>query len=142
MEIYHSFPRITWYQNNTKNLEVAVDAKLCDSHFLLLRSLLTTMKANGYGRIGNVSSLAASLQYTNTRAYNISKAALNMLTRKLVAELVNTGILVNYVDPGCVATDMGGRGGRPIQQGIVWTATLPDDGPSGGFFCDGEAVPW
>jgi NAD(P)-dependent dehydrogenase (short-subunit alcohol dehydrogenase family) len=85
MEIYHSFPGITWYQNNTKNLEVAVDAKLCDSHFLLLRSLLTTMKANGYGRIGNVSSLAASLQYTNyggTRAYNISKAALNMLTRK------------------------------------------------------------
>jgi NAD(P)-dependent dehydrogenase (short-subunit alcohol dehydrogenase family) len=72
-------------------------------------------------------------------AYNISKVALNMLTRKLAAELVNTGILVNSVDPGWVATDMGGLGGA---KGIVWAATLPDNGPSGGFFCDGKAVPW
>jgi hypothetical protein len=59
--------------------------------------------------------------------------------------IVNTGILVNSVDPGWVATDMGGHGGRPVQEGskgIVWAATLPDNGPSGGFFCDGKAVPW
>jgi hypothetical protein len=39
---------------------------------------------------------------------------------------------------------MGGHGGRPVQEGakgIVWAAVLPDDGPSGGFFCDGEPLP-
>jgi NAD(P)-dependent dehydrogenase (short-subunit alcohol dehydrogenase family) len=106
------------------------------------------MKANKYGRIVNVSSLGGSLHYMTyggTPAYSISKAALNVLTRKLAAELVNTGILVNSVDPGWVATDMGGRGGRSVHEGakgIVWAATLSDDGPSGGFFCDGKAVPW
>ena len=40
---------------------------------------------------------------------------------------------------------MGGNGGRPVHEGakgIVWAATLSDDGPTGGFFCDSEAVPW
>src|SRR5919201_6830493 len=89
--------------------------------------------------IVNVSSLGGSLQYTNyggTPAYSISKAALNVLTRKLAAELMHTGILVNSVDPGWVATDMGGHGGRPVEEGakgIVWAATLPDNGPSGSF---------
>jgi NAD(P)-dependent dehydrogenase (short-subunit alcohol dehydrogenase family) len=54
-------------------------------------------------------------------------------------------VLVNSVCPGWVATDMGGRGGRPVADGaggIVWAATLPDDGPTGGFFRDGRPVPW
>ena len=110
------------------------------------------MNANKYGRIVNVSSLGGSLHYMTdggTPAYSISKAALNVLTRKLAAELETflsaNGILVNSVDPGWVATDMGGHGGRPVREGakgIVWAATLSDDGPSGGFFCDGKAVPW
>jgi len=53
--------------------------------------------------------------------------------------------LVNSVDPVWVATDMGGRGGRPVKdgaKGIVWAATLPDNGPSGGFFLDGAPVTW
>ena len=37
---------------------------------------------------------------------------------------------------------MVGHDGRPVEEGIVWAATLPDNGPSGGFFCDGKAVPW
>ena len=110
----------------------------------LTQAFVPMMKTNNYGRIVNVSSLGGSLQYMNygeTPAYSISKAGLNVLTRKLAAELVNTGILVNSVDPGWVATDMGDRGGRPVQ-GIVWAATLPDNGPSGGFFCDGKALAW
>ena len=140
----------TWQNAVNADLEV-VNAALRTNLFgpwKLSQVFIPMMKSSRYGRIVNVSSLAASLQYTNyggTPAYNISKAALNMLTRKLAAELVNTGILVNSVDPGWVATDMGGQGGRPVQEGakgIVWAATLPDDGPSGGFFCDGKPVPW
>ena len=105
------------------------------------------MKRNKYGRIVNVSSGAGSLNYMDggTPAYSVSKVALNALTRILAAELRGTGILVNAIDPGWVATDLGGNGGRPVEngaKGIVWAATLPDNGPSGGFFFDGKPAPW
>jgi NAD(P)-dependent dehydrogenase (short-subunit alcohol dehydrogenase family) len=67
--------------------------------------------------------------------YSASKAALNALTRLLAGELAGTGVLVNSVCPGWVKTDMGGRGGRLVQDGaasVVWAAMLPDDGPTGG----------
>jgi NAD(P)-dependent dehydrogenase (short-subunit alcohol dehydrogenase family) len=101
-----------------------------------------------YGRIVNVSSGAGSLHFMTgggTPAYSISKTALNALTRILAADLRGTNILVNAIDPGWVATDMGGRGGRPVEEGargIVWAATLPNNGPSGGFFYDGRPVHW
>jgi NAD(P)-dependent dehydrogenase (short-subunit alcohol dehydrogenase family) len=115
--------------------------------WLLCQAFIPLMKGSGYGRIVNVSSGAGSLHYMGggTPAYGISKVALNALTRKLASELSGTGILVNSVDPGWVATDMGGRGGRPVMEGakgIVWAATLPDNGPSGGFFYDGKPEPW
>ena len=95
----------------------------------------------------NVSSEVASLAGMGggTPAYTASKVALNALTRMLAAELRGDGILVNAVCPGWVATDMGGPGGRPVADGaagIVWAATLPDDGPTGGFFRDGRPLPW
>ena len=95
----------------------------------------------------NVSSGAGSLTYMRggTPAYGISKVALNALTRMLAAELRGDRILVNAVDPGWVATDMGGRGGGPVADGaagIVWAADLPDSGPTGGFFYDTRPVPW
>ena len=60
-----------------------------------------------------------------TPAYSISKAALNALTRILAAELRGTNILINAIDPRWVATDMGGSGGRPVEEGargIVWAS--------------------
>ena len=79
------------------------------------------------------------------RAYHVTKAALNALTRTLAAELRDSTVLVNAVSPGWTATDMGGSGGRPIADGagsIVWAVTLPDDGPTGGFFHDGQPLAW
>lgn len=115
----------------------------------LCQAFIPIMKRNGYGRIVNVSSLGGSLHYMQdgrAPAYSVSKAALNVLTRKLAAELRGTGVLVNSIDPGWLATDMGGPGGGPVKEGtngIVWAAALPDDGPSGGFFFGhGKPVPW
>jgi NAD(P)-dependent dehydrogenase (short-subunit alcohol dehydrogenase family) len=53
--------------------------------------------------------------------------------------------VVSAVNPGWVSTDMGGRGGRPLQNGaasVVWAAMLPDNGPTGGFFRDGLPLAW
>jgi len=115
--------------------------------WLLCQAFIPLMKRNNYGRIVNVSSGAGSLHYMDggAPAYGISKVALNALTKKLASELSGTNTLVNSVDPGWVATDMGGKGGRPVDEGakgIVWACLLPNNGPSGGFFFDGQTEPW
>ncbi|GHD57663.1 short-chain dehydrogenase [Streptomyces mirabilis] len=102
---------------------------------------------SAHPRVVNVSSEVASLTSMGggTPAYTSTKAALNALTRMLAAELRPDRVLVNAVCPGWVATDMGGPGGRPVAEGaasVVWAATLPDDGPTGGFFRDGQPLPW
>jgi NAD(P)-dependent dehydrogenase (short-subunit alcohol dehydrogenase family) len=111
------------------------------------QAFVPMLRRSGHGRIVNVSSGAGSLASMGggTPAYNVSKVALNALTRMLAAELRGTGILVNTVDPGWTATDMGGHGGRSVEDGaagVVWAATLPGDGPTGGFFYDGEPEAW
>jgi len=96
----------------------------------------------------NVSSGSGSLQNATagSPAYSTSKAALNMLTIQLAADLKSDDIKVNAVCPGWVSTKMGGpEAPRSVEEGasgIVWAATLPDDGPTGGFFRDGESIKW
>jgi NAD(P)-dependent dehydrogenase (short-subunit alcohol dehydrogenase family) len=112
----------------------------------MAQALLPMLLRSPHPRIVNVSSGGGSLSTMGggTPAYSVSKASLNALTRLLAGELRGR-VLVNSVCPGWVATDMGGPGGRPLEQGaagVVWAATLPDDGPSGGFFRDGREVPW
>lgn len=113
----------------------------------MCQAFVPLLRRSQHGRIVNVSSEAGSLagMGAGTPAYNLSKAGLNALTRMLAAELRSSRILVNAVCPGWVATDMGGPGGRPVAEGavsVVWAISLPDDGPTGGFFRDGQPLPW
>jgi NAD(P)-dependent dehydrogenase (short-subunit alcohol dehydrogenase family) len=109
---------------------------------------IALMRAGGWGRIVNVSSEAGSLASMGASmpAYNVSKAALNAITRVLAADLRGSGILVNAACPGWVRTDMGGPGAtRSPEEGaasVLWGVDLPDDGPTGGFFRDGRPLPW
>lgn len=112
----------------------------------LIQAALPLLRRSPAARIVNVSSGAGQLDEMGTgrTAYRLSKAALNALTRTLAAE--EPQIKVNAVCPGWVRTDMGGpHATRSVAEGaagIVWAATLPDDGPTGGFFRDGEPLPW
>ena len=101
------------------------------------------------GAVVNVSSGAGSFAETagsgGAPAYSVSKAAVDMLTVKLAADLAPRGVLVNATCPGWVATDMGGAGGRPVADGaasVLFAVDLPPDGPTGGFFRDGRRIPW
>ena len=110
--------------------------------------LVPPMATHRYGRVVNVSSGAGQLSRMSTYApaYSISKTALNAFTRILAETYKRRGVLVNCVDPGWVRTDMGGPSApRSVAEGadtIVWLATLPDNGPSGGFFADRRKVDW
>ncbi len=110
-------------------------------------AFLPMLRRSAHGRIVNVSSEGGSLASMGAGepAYAVSKASLNALTRILAAELRRERVLVNAICPGWTATDMGGRAGRPVAQGaasVVWGVTLPDDGPTGGFFRDGRVLRW
>jgi NAD(P)-dependent dehydrogenase (short-subunit alcohol dehydrogenase family) len=111
------------------------------------RAFVPLLRRGEHPRIVNVSSGAGQLSDMGTGilGYRLSKVALNALTRVLANELRGDGVLVNSVCPGWVATDMGGPGGRTVAEGaagVVWAATLPDDGPTGGFFRDAERLDW
>ena len=115
---------------------------------VIVRTLLPGMIARGYGRIVNMSSLAGQLTGMSSGfpAYRMSKAALNALTRIAAAEADTGDVKVNACSPGWVRTDMGGpEAPRSPEKGAetaVWLATLPSDGPTGGFFQDKTSVPW
>ena len=139
----------TWQQASTADLEQvqqAIDTNTLGA-WRMCQEFLPLIRRSKHGRIVNVSSGAGSLASmgSGTPAYSTSKVALNAFTKMLASELKDTNILINAVCPGWVATDMGGSGGRPVAEGaagIVWAATLDDDGATGGFFRDGKAIAW
>jgi len=116
--------------------------------YLLCQLFIPLMKKNGFGRVVNVSSGMGQLSEMGSSypAYRISKTALNVVTKVFAAESGDGDILVNSVCPGWVKTDMGGAGAElPVAEGakgVVWAATLPKNGPTGGFFRHGEAIEW
>ena len=115
---------------------------------LVCQAFVPGMVRRKHGRVVNVSSMAGQLSGMGTYApaYSISKTAVNAFTRQLANATRASGVLVNAACPGWVRTDMGGpHAPRSVEQGadtIVWLATLPDQGPTGGFFEDRNAIDW
>lgn len=112
------------------------------------QALVPLMQASTAGRVVNLSSTMGQLDgmSAGSPAYRISKTALNAVTRILAAELAGSHIKVNAVCPGWCRTELGGpEAPRSAEEGIdtvIWLATLPEDGPSGGFFQDRRPLPW
>lgn len=146
--------------NETSTTSEEILRKTFDTNFFavvgLTQTLLPLLRKSKAGRIVNLSSILGSLTLHATKgsyvydaktfAYNASKAALNSFTIHLAHELANTKIKVNSAHPGWVKTEMGGEGAMlEIEDGVktsVQLATLPEDGPTGGYFHMGESLPW
>jgi NAD(P)-dependent dehydrogenase (short-subunit alcohol dehydrogenase family) len=122
----------------------------------LTTTLLPLIKKSPAGRIVNLSSILGSLNlhadpkspiyHAKSFAYDASKTALNAFTVHLAYELRDTNIKVNSAHPGWVKTDMGGDSApMELSEGgktSAALATLPADGPSGGYFHQGKPLPW
>jgi NAD(P)-dependent dehydrogenase (short-subunit alcohol dehydrogenase family) len=115
---------------------------------LTVSQAMAPLLAESRGNLVNVSSGMGALGEMGGGypGYRLSKTGLNALTRVLAAELAEAGVRVNSVCPGWVKTPFGGPGAtREVPEGaagIVWAATLGEDGPTGGFFRDGRPIDW
>jgi NAD(P)-dependent dehydrogenase (short-subunit alcohol dehydrogenase family) len=146
--------------NRTSTLPAEILRETFEINFFgtvaLTQTLLPLLRKSTAGRIVNVSSIMGSLTLHSDPkspiyphkvfAYDTSKAALNSFTIHLAHELRDTPIKVNSAHPGWVRTEMGGdEAALDISEGgktSAWLATLSADGPTGGYFHMGEALPW
>ena len=133
----------------------AIDTNLLGA-WRMIKLFLPLLEKSEQPRIVNVSSGAGSFgdpvfglahHFSKVPVYGITKLALNGLTVKLASQLKDSKIKINSVDPGFTATYPGTEqwGARPVSEGakgIIWAATLPQDGPSGEFFRDGQTLNW
>ncbi|KAF3887273.1 MULTISPECIES: SDR family oxidoreductase [Nostocales] len=145
---------------NPSNLDVKVFKDTFETNvfgaFAVLQAMLPLIRKSHAGRIVNISSTLGSLtdtldpnshyfQYRGL-AYQSSKTALNAITVQFAKELADTPIKVNSACPGWVQTDMGSANAPgTVEEGAdtpVWLATLPEDGPTGGFFNSRKPLPW
>ncbi len=122
--------------------------------YAITQVLLALLKDSPAGRIVNHSSILGSLTVVGkgqggdwtTPGYTSSKAALNMLTVVWAHQLKDTNVKVNAAHPGWVKTDLGGASAPlDVSDGAktaVRLATLPADGPTGGFFHGDKSLPW
>ncbi len=117
-------------------------------HMALYQAVIPVMQAQGYGRIAILSSAAGRLSDMGAGmpGYRMSHVANNALARIFAAETEGDNIKINTVCPFWVKTRMGGPEAlREVEEGaetITWLATLPDDGPTGGFFRDRQQLEW
>jgi len=151
----------SWVRDRFGKLDVLINnAAVMETNLYgawnMIQAFLPLLELSEHPRIVNVGSgggshgdtrFGLSTRHGAAASYGVSKAALHALTARFAAELARTPVLVNAVDPDLTATWPGAEsmGARPIIDsvpGIIWAATLPDDGPRGGFFRDGRTHPW
>ena len=149
-----------WGQNTVKNTKPSEIRKTFDTNFFnlveLTQILLPLIEKAPAGRIVNLSSILGSLHLHATPgspiydskgfAYDASKTALNQFTVHLAHALKGTNVKVNSAHPGWVKTDLG-TDAAPMEvvdgaKTSVWLATLPADGPTGGYFHMQDSLPW
>ena len=147
------------YMHSVIEADLQEVARVIDANALgpwrMTQAALGLLRSAQSARVVNLTSEAGSFsadqglaaQGDHLAGHAVAKAALNAITVKLADVLAPDGILVNAVSPGFVATYPGTAemGARPIPEGaasVVWGATLPADGPTGGFFRDGEPLSW
>ncbi len=111
------------------NINVWALIKLC-------QAFAPGMRERGYGRIINLTSGIAD--QPSLAAYSVSKAAVDKFSRDLAAEFKGTNVLVNYLDPGWLQTDLGGPNApgqvESVLPGALVPALLEKDGPTGRFY--------
>jgi NAD(P)-dependent dehydrogenase (short-subunit alcohol dehydrogenase family) len=146
--------------NNTSSVTLDVLRATFETNFLAVvattQALLPLLQQSESGRIVNLSSILGSLTLHSDPqsdiyamkafAYDASKTALNAFTVHLAHALRHSKIKVNSAHPGWVQTDMGGPAAPlPVSEGAktsIHLATLPDDGPTGGYFYLDKPIPW
>ncbi|MFJ3385686.1 MULTISPECIES: SDR family oxidoreductase [unclassified Curtobacterium] len=147
-----SFDPVTWGQDPTTidldELRTVVDTNVYGV-IRVTNAMLPLLRRSGAPRIVNTSSSMGSLERQPgpvMAVYSSSKTFLNGITVQYARAFADTPVIVNAACPGLVATDFNGfAGDRTPEQGAataVRLATLPDDGPRGGFFDDAGVVPW
>jgi NAD(P)-dependent dehydrogenase (short-subunit alcohol dehydrogenase family) len=131
-----------------EDIRAAVETNFLGAWFAC-RAFIPAMIERGYGRVVNVTSDFGSfgLGLKGPAPYSVSKAALNAVTVKLAAAIpAGVDVKVNALNPGWVRTRMGGSDAKlSPEEGadtVLWLATLPADGPHGGFFQDRAPIPW
>ena len=147
-------------ENDISSLEIGVLQNTLQTNafgpLALCQACIPLMKVNHYGRIVNMASTLGSLAeivdpqspYAQVAvpAYRLSKTLLNGITAVVAKDVRPYNILVNSVCPGWVRTDMGGdQAPLTVEEGAdtpVWLATLADDGPTGGFYRERQAISW
>jgi NAD(P)-dependent dehydrogenase (short-subunit alcohol dehydrogenase family) len=144
-----------WTKDDLSTFRETLEANLMGP-VAVTYALLPLLRESPAGRIVNQSSELGSLtslmssgdsmaNFVNP-AYTASKAALNGFTVALTFKLRGTRVKVNSAHPGWVKTELGGRDAPgSVEDGAktaVMLATLPDDGPTGGFFHMGKTLPW